>query len=101
MNSIRRFRYIKPIYKKSIIINQNVYKKQNSNLLKNDLDLNLSNNQDSNLINNNLDSNLVIYKKPSCDLVVYKVNNKLCNYKSNKYLNIYILFKIAYFINLI
>ena len=70
MNSIRRFRYIKPIYKKSIIINQNVYKKQNSNLLKNDLDLNLSNNH------NNLDSNLVIYKKPSCDLVVYKVNNK-------------------------
>jgi hypothetical protein len=120
MNNIRRFRYVKPIYKKSIILNNKVktnylksYIKSYSNLVSynksnnpNNLilytkpksDLVLYNKPELVLYNK---SELVLYNKPDLGLVLYNVNNNILNYKSNKYLNTYILFKIAYFINFV
>jgi hypothetical protein len=121
MNNIRRFRYVKPIYKKSVILNNrliinylklykhtdyglvNNNKKSYSNLIKY--------NDASNLVSYNVASGLVLYTKPKSELVLYdksdlglilyQLNNNLFNNKSNKYLYRYILFKIAYFINFV
>ncbi len=105
MNNIRRFKYIIPIYKKSIIVNKNLYKKHNCNLLNNNLDLSKKQDLSNNLvIYKKPSSDLVLYNKPDLGLILYNLDNKLGDYKFNKfnkYLYIYILFKIAYFINLI
>ncbi len=104
MNNIRRFRYVKPIYKKSIILNNKVktnylksYIKSYSNLVS----YNKSNNANNLILYTKPKSDLVLYNKPDLGLVLYNVNNNIINYKSNKYLNTYILFKIAYFINFV
>ena len=113
MNNIRRFRYVKPIYKKSVILNnrliinylksykQSAYalvnnnKKSYSNLIK-------YNKPESELVlYNKPESELVPYHKPDLGLILYQLNNNLLDIKSNKYLNAYILFKIAYFINFV
>jgi len=122
MNNIRRFRYVKPIYKKSIILNNlKFYIKSYSNLVLYNVNSDLVLYKvTSDLVLYKVTSDLVLYTKPKSDLVLYKVNsdlvlfnksdlglilyqlnNKLLNYKSNKYLYTYILFKIAYFINFI
>lgn len=109
MNNIRRFRYVKPIYKKSIILkNLKLY----SNLVlynvtcdlvlyKVTSDLVLYTKPKSDLVLYKVNSDLVLFNKSDLGLILYQVNNKLLNYKSNKYLYTYILFKIAYFINVI
>ena len=128
MNNIRRFRYVKPIYKKSVILNNyllnnhlrfykqsgfalvNNNKKSYSNLIK-------YNKPESELVlYNKPESELVLYNKPDLGLILYQLNNNLFNNnlfnnnlfnnnlfnnKSNKYLYRYILFKIAYFINFV
>jgi len=113
MNNIRRFRYVKPIYKKSVILNNrliNNYLK----LYKQTAYALVNNNKKSysNLVSySKPESELVLYTKPKSDLVLYdksdlglilyQLNNKLLDIKSNKYLYRYILFKIAYFINFV
>jgi len=102
MNNIRRFRYIKPIYKKSIILNNKVktnYLKSYIKAYSNLVSYNKSNNDL--VLYTKPKSDLVLYNKPDLGLVLYNVNNNILNCKSNKYLNTYILFKIAYFINFV
>lgn len=102
MNNIRRFRYVKPIYKKSIILNNKVktnYLKSYIKAYSNLVSYNKSNNDL--VLYTKPKSDLVLYNKPDLGLVLYYVNNNINNYKSNKYLYRYILFKIAYFINFV
>ena len=80
MNNIRRFRYVKPIYKKSVILNNRLI----INYLK------LYKRTDYALVNNN--------KKSCSNLIKYDKSDLVSYYKSNNYLHTYILFKIAYFI---
>lgn len=115
MNNIRRFRYVKPIYKKSVILNNlKSYKQSNNALVNNkksysnlsynkpESELVLYNNSKSKLVlYNKPDSNIVLYNKPDLGLILYQLNNNLVDIKSNKYLYRYILFKIAYFINFV
>ena len=122
MNNIRRFRYVKPIYKKSVILNNhlrfykqsgyalvNNNKKSYSNLIKyNDVSELVSYNKPESelVLYNKPESELVLYNKPDLGLILYQLNNNLFNNnlfnnKSNKYLYRYILFKIAYFINFV
>jgi hypothetical protein len=63
MNNIRRFRYVKPIYKKSVILNNRLI----INYLK------LYKQSAYALVNNNKKSysNLVSYNKPESELVLY------------------------------
>lgn len=92
MNNIRRFRYVKPIYKKSVILNNRLiinylkfYKQSNYALVNN------NKKSYSNLIKHNDASNLAIYKKLDSDLIIYKTNRP----RLNTYLNTYILYIIA------
>ena len=128
MNNIRRFRYVKPIYKKSVILNNRLinnylklYKQSNSGLVNNnkksysnlikynkpESELVSYNKSESELVPyNKPESELVPYNKPYLGLILYQLNNNLLNdnlvnNKSNKYLYRYILFKIAYYINFV
>ena len=125
MNNIRRFRYVKPIYKKSVILNNRLinnylklYKQSNSGLVNNnkksysnlikynkpESELVSYNKSESELVPyNKPESELVPYHKPYLGLILYQLNNNLLNdnlvnNKYNKYLYTYILFKIAYFV---
>ena len=115
MNNIRRFRYVKPIYKKSVILNNRLinnylklYKQSNSGLVNNNKksysNLIKYNKPESELVSyNKSESELVPYNKPYLGLILYQLNNNLLNdnlvnNKYNKYLYTYILFKIAYFV---
>jgi hypothetical protein len=113
MNNIRRFRYVKPIYKKSVILNNYLlnnhlrfYKQSGYALVNNNKksysNLVSYNKPESELVlYNKPESKLVLYNKPHLGLILYQLNNNLLNIKSNKYLYRYILFKIAYFINFV
>jgi len=109
MNNIRRFRYVKPIYKKSVILNNRLiinylklYKQSAYALVNNNKksysNLVSYNKPESELVlYNKPESKLVLYNKPDLGLILYQLNNNLLN----KYLYRYILFKIAYFINFV